>query len=226
MIVEHAFWMKKEGYKPSTIERRAKILKVISRQADRKDAEAVKTAIAEMDWSEGTKELACDAYVLLARSLGFTFEKPRYERIEKLPFIPLESEIDALISGTGPKTSAVLQLLKETGARIGEAWTLKWTDIDFERGIVTLAPEKGSHPRQFKISLRTCSAVNMLPKRNTRIFATCDVEKLLFRPGEGPDLFKVVTSVAGNELHARIIQIQCSRKDWPRRSCSFFRSRQ
>jgi len=89
----------------------------------------------------------------------------------------LESEIDALISGTGPKTSAVLQLLKETGARIGEAWTLKWTDIDFERGIVTLTPEKGSHPRQFKISLRTCSAVNMLPKKILRIFATCDVEK-------------------------------------------------
>ena len=89
----------------------------------------------------------------------------------------MESEIDALISGTGPKTSAVLQLLKETGARIGEAWTLKWTDIDFERGIVTLTPEKGSHPRQFKISLRTCSAVNMLPKKILRILATCDVEK-------------------------------------------------
>jgi len=177
LVIEHAFWMKKEGYKPSTIERRAKILKVISRKAELKDAEAVKKAICEMEWSEGTKELACDAYALLARSLGFAFQKPRYERVEKLPFIPLESEIDALISGTGPKTSAVLQLLKETGARIGEAWTLKWTDIDFERGIVTLTPEKGSHPRQFKINPRTCSAVNMLPKKITRIFATCSIEK-------------------------------------------------
>src|SRR2546426_5160495 len=40
LIIDHAFWMKKEGYKPSTIERRAKILKVISRKADLKDAEA------------------------------------------------------------------------------------------------------------------------------------------------------------------------------------------
>jgi hypothetical protein len=63
--------MKKEGYKPSTIERRAKILKIISRHADLRDSEAVKKAIAEMEWSEGTKELACDAYALLARSLGF-----------------------------------------------------------------------------------------------------------------------------------------------------------
>jgi len=72
--------MKKEGYKPSTIQRRAKILKVISRRADLKDAEAVKEAIAGMDWSEGTKELACDAYALLARSLGFKFESRRGEK--------------------------------------------------------------------------------------------------------------------------------------------------
>ena len=77
--------MKKEGYKSSTIERRAKILKVICRKADLKDAEAVKKAISEMDWSEGTEELGCDAYALLARSLGFAFQKPRYERIEKIP---------------------------------------------------------------------------------------------------------------------------------------------
>src|SRR5213080_5615300 len=85
--------MKKEEYKPSTIERRAKILKVISRKADLKDAEAVKKAICEMEWSEGTKELACDAYALLARSLGFTFEKPRYERVPRLNRIwgPTES---------------------------------------------------------------------------------------------------------------------------------------
>ena len=71
LVIEHAFWMKKGGYKPSTIERRAKILKVISRQADLKDGEAVKRAIAEMNWLEGTKELVCGACALLARSLGF-----------------------------------------------------------------------------------------------------------------------------------------------------------
>ena len=42
---------------------------------------------------------------------------------------------------------------------------------------MTLTPDKRSRPRQFEISLRTCSAVNMLPKKNTRIFATCGIEK-------------------------------------------------
>src|SRR6266705_4669185 len=168
--------MKKEGYKSSTIERRAKILKVICRKADLKDAEAVKKAISEMDWSEGTEELGCDAYALLARSLGFAFQKPRYERIEKIPCIPLETEIDALISGTGPKTSAVLQLLKETGARIGEAWTLKWSDIDLERGIVTITPEKGSYSRQLKISSKVCGMLSRLPRKSTRIFGWANLD--------------------------------------------------
>ena len=53
LITEHAFWIKKEGYKPSTIERRARILKVISRKADLKDVEAVKIPNASKYWFIG-----------------------------------------------------------------------------------------------------------------------------------------------------------------------------
>jgi hypothetical protein len=35
----------------------------------------------------------------------------------KFPFIPKEEEIDALIAGSGKKTSTFLQLLKETAMR-------------------------------------------------------------------------------------------------------------
>jgi len=177
IILQHGFWLKKEGYKESTIERRVRILKQLAKNADLKDSEAVKVAIFKMNWSEGTKELACDAYAILSKSLGFQFERPRYERIETLPFIPLETEIDALVSGTGPNTSAALQLLKETGARIGEAWSLKWTDIDLERGIVTFTPEKRSRPRQVKITPKLCSALAVLPRKTGRVFGTGNIEK-------------------------------------------------
>jgi integrase len=175
--VEYALWLKKEGYRESTILRYAKLVRTLSNHTDIYDAESVKTEIARQTWSEGTKELACDAYALLAKSKGFSFERPRYQRVEKLPFIPLETEIDALICGTGPKTSVTLQLLKETAARIGEAWNLKWTDIDFERSIVTLTPEKGSHPRQFKISSKLCSALSVLVKKNNKVLGSGNLEK-------------------------------------------------
>jgi len=42
-------------------------------------------------------------------------------KIRKIPFIPTETEIDHLIAGCGRKTATLLQLLKETGIRIGEA---------------------------------------------------------------------------------------------------------
>jgi integrase len=65
--------------------------------------------------------------------LGF---KPHYKKQDKLPFIPTEQEVDALIAGNRKKTACMLQLLKETGMRVGEAWNLRWKDIDYEKNSV------------------------------------------------------------------------------------------
>jgi integrase len=48
--------------------------------------------------------------------------------------------------------------------RAGEAWMLKWTDFSFENRTVNVTPEKGSDPRQLKISDRLIAMINMLPK--------------------------------------------------------------
>jgi integrase len=37
-------------------------------------------------------------------------------------------------------------LLKETGVRIGEAWKLKWTDLDEENGTIKTKAEKHGNP--------------------------------------------------------------------------------
>ena len=49
------------------------------------------------------------------RYRNIPFDKPHYKREDKLPFIPLETEVDQLISGSIGKVSVFLQLLKETG---------------------------------------------------------------------------------------------------------------
>jgi len=67
--------------------------------------------------------------------------------------------------------AAFLQLLKETGARVGEACALKWTDVDFERGIVTINdPEKSSEPRQINVSDKLLKMLRSLRKRDEKIF--------------------------------------------------------
>lgn len=172
-IVEYSFWLLKQGYAKSTIEGRTKLLKRLIRLgADLADVESVKEFIAKQNWSLGRKSNAVDAYSCFLRMINRTWEPPRYKRVRKLPFIPTENEVDQIIAGCGRKTATVLQLLKETGMRIGEAWRLKWNDVDFVSNTVRVTPEKGSNPRILKISNKLIAMLNTRQQKSkiTRVF--------------------------------------------------------
>jgi len=172
-IIEYSFWLLKQGYAESTIRGRAKLLKIMAKRgANLLDPESVKETIARQKWSAGRKVNAVDAYTCFLRMLELKWEPPRYRRIRKLPFIPTESEIDQLIAGCGKKTATLLQLLKETGMRIGEAWKLQWTDIDFVSNTIRVTPEKGSNPRIFKVSKKLLAMLSALQgkSKSNRIF--------------------------------------------------------
>jgi integrase len=144
--------MRKQGYRESTIRPCVRGLKAIAKRANLLNPESVKTCLASAPLSENRKEKLTDDLARFYRYKQIPFDRPRYRRIEKLPFIPLESEIDQLIAGLGRKTATFLQLLKETGMRLGEAWNLRWNDIDFAAAAITITPEKGSRPRRARIS--------------------------------------------------------------------------
>jgi integrase len=164
-IVEHTFWMKKEGYAENTISRRIRLLTTLAkRKADLFDPESVKSVIAEQKWSLKTKELAVEAYSCFLRSVGGTWKPPKYRAPRTLPFIPTEQEIDQLIAGCNRKTATFLQLIKETAIRFGEAWQIRWIDFDFQNKTVRITPEKGSEPRQLKISGKLIAMLSGLPK--------------------------------------------------------------
>jgi len=97
----------------------------------------------------------------------------------KIPFIPIEGELDALIAACGPKTSAFLQLLKETGMRCGEAIKLKWANVDLERRVVTLNdPEKAGKPRIWKISSKLAAMLSRLPREGDHVFGGASTHTL------------------------------------------------
>ena len=173
-ILEVAWWLKGEGFSERTIRNYAVFLRLLVKSgADLNDAQNVKAVIARQDtWSLGSKSMAVRAYSQFAAKNDITWQKPRYKPVQKLPFIPLESEIDALIAGCGPRTSTIIQLIKETGLRIGEVLRLKWIDLDTERNIITInEPEKLGNARQFKISNKLVARLNQLPKKRDNIFA-------------------------------------------------------
>jgi integrase len=170
-IIEYSFWLLKQGYAESTIEGRIKVLKRLQKLgANILDPETIKEILTKQTWSEGRKEFVVEAYSNFLIMTRGSWNPPRYRRIEKIPFIPTEQEIDQLIAGCGEKTASLLQALKETGMRIGEAWKLKWIDIDIINSTISITPEKGSHARMFKVSSKLLAMLAILPKKGDKVF--------------------------------------------------------
>lgn len=145
---------------------------------DINDPEQFKTALAEIKWSNSTKATTASSYTFYLKLLGKTWTPPRYIRQEKIYFIPTEQEIDQLISAAGRTIAPLLQLLKETGMRIGEAYKLQWKDIDLEHKTVSVNhPEKGSLPRILHISDRLKGMLNNIPKDTDAPFSRTSRKK-------------------------------------------------
>jgi len=172
-ILEYAWWLKKDGKSDSTIRGRTKILQILTKRgANLYDPEDIKGAIAKQLWSNGRKNNAVDAYSSFLKMVGGKWDPPLYQCIRKIPFIPKETEIDQLISGCTQRMATFLQMLKETGARCGEIWQIKWGDVDFESKVVNITAEKNSNPRVTHLSNKLLEMLSNLPKAyGDRIFS-------------------------------------------------------
>ena len=178
-IIEFTWWLKKEGYAEGTILTRGRLIKILAnRGANLYDPDSVKTVIANQKWSEGRKANAIKSYTNFLKMVGGTWTPPICRQVDKLPFIPTEAELDSLISYCTRKISCFLLILKETGMRCGEAWQLKWTDIDSEGQSMRVTPEKGSNPRQFKASTKLLTMLDRLPKTNIQIFGAWKLKNM------------------------------------------------
>jgi integrase len=173
LIISFMIKLHNEGIHDATIQNYAKMLRLLlERGADLLNPESVKEAIAKQNrWAESTKQLASIVYGKFAQLNGIAWKPPRYKTNRKIPFIPLESEVDSLICSCGKKLSALLRLLKESGIRIGEALRLEWKDIDAKNCTITLNnPEKHGVCRIFKVSSELIAMLNNIPKKSDRIF--------------------------------------------------------
>ena len=171
-ILEFAWHLKKNGFAESTIKRYIQSCNTLSSYgANILNPETVKEAIAKQKWQDGTKLNYVNFYDTFIKFLGLTWQKPKYKHSRKLPFIPLESEIDLLIHGTGKKISTALQIIKETGMRIGEVMRLRWIDIDTERNIIALNyAEKHGNNRMFRVSTQLIQRILLIPKKSEYVF--------------------------------------------------------
>jgi integrase len=171
-IVEFLWNLRQNGVKGNTLGSYSAVLRKLAKHTDL-TSEAVKEYLAKtQEWNEVTKAMTVIVYGSFLKFNNLTWQPPKYRPVDRAPYIPTEAEIDQLISGSGRVLATFLQFLKETGARSGEAARLKWKDIDPERKIATITPEKGSRARILPISLKLIDMLNYQPKKTEKIFAT------------------------------------------------------
>jgi integrase len=173
LVLEYAWKMKKRGQAETTIKDRIfRLNGLVKKGADLMNPDSVETVLATENWTPANKKFYVMAYLSFAKTFNIAWEPIKVSCAQKEIFIPLEKELNALISGSGKKTAAFLQMLKTTGARCGEARKLKWTDINVEANTISInAPEKGSRSRTIKVPVETIAMLNSLPKRGPYVFS-------------------------------------------------------
>jgi integrase len=157
--------MKKEGYRDSTIRGTVHTLKAVAHNANLLEPESVKAYLARAECSINRKEKITEDLDRFYKWKNVQWVKPRYNRVDVLPFVPNTQEVNGLIACLGPRMSVYCLLLKETGCRAGEGLSLRWQDIDTEHNHVTITPLKGSNARRMKVRSRLIGLLNGLPKK-------------------------------------------------------------
>ena len=171
-IVEFLWNLRQNGVQGNTLGSYSAVLRKLAKYTDL-TPESVKEYLAkDKEWNEATKAMTVIVYGSFLKFNNLSWQPPRYKPTDKVPFVPTEADIDQLISGSGRILATFLQFLKETGARSGEAARLKWSDVDFERRVATITPEKGSRARILPISRKLIDMLNNHPKQSDKIFAT------------------------------------------------------
>lgn len=202
-LVDFAWRMKKRGLAEETIKHRIYRLGVLIRKgADLQNPDSVETVLATEPWKPSNKRFFVMAYQSFTKTFNIPWTPIRIKYESKQPFIPLESEIDQLIASCGKRTSTFLQVLKDTGARCGEAKNLQWTDVDDPKKVIRINdPEKGSNSRTVHVTPKTLAMLNALPKRGIYVFS----------PQAGtdkPPKIRSITSVFSRQRNRLAVRIQ------------------
>ncbi len=134
------------------------------------EPESVRRFLSNCDWNEGGKQRIAEEVDRFYKYEGIKWDRPKYEKMDLLPHIPKEEDVNALVSGLSGPVGTFCLLPKETGCRPGEAWLSEWAHIDFDRNTIVIRTEKGSRSRELRISSSQIARLNLLPKDRKYVF--------------------------------------------------------
>ena len=193
--------LKKDGFADATIRCYGSDLRILAKNCELSNPESVKEWIANAKLTTTRKWSFVKEYGKYAAFCEIPFKKPKYKVEEKIPFIPTEKEVRAIIDATeNLREKTTFELLYEIGARIGEVHHLTSKDFDFERRIVIITAEKGGNNREVKISDKLCDLVRQtlekcgdmpFPGQNAAMLYLWKIRKRLAREQNNPRFHQI-----------------------------------
>lgn len=167
--------MKNNGYSEETIQTTSRRLRNLSKTVNLDHPEEVKTHIANMQCSNSFKDNLVSAYNHYAVFHKLNWNKPIYQRAYSIKKLPLEANIDLIISYTRTRNRVAFRLVKECGLRPVEVSNLTLKQIDLNTGLLYPETAKGGGARVLQLSNETLAMLKQLvsktnPLLNERIF--------------------------------------------------------
>lgn len=172
-IINFLWQCKKDNYSPDTI--RAydfSLRQLVKIGVDLYNPESfIETMAQQTKFSQTRKYSLRKAYRSFLTSNKIEAKLPTFRITRPLPYLPCEEFIDQLIACCGIQMAVFLMTLKQTGARPGEVWRLRWTDIDIAGKKIHISqPEKGCNSRIRPIDAKLLTMLLGLPRIQERIF--------------------------------------------------------
>jgi len=122
---------------------------MLSRSVGLDNPQQVRDYIVEhATWKNTFKEAVCDAYQHYVDVNGLVWNKPIFQRTQRLPNVPTKEQI-ALVKGeANPRDALIFSLLEEWGLRPIELYQTRVRDVNLERGTNNIETAKWGSPRK------------------------------------------------------------------------------
>jgi integrase len=168
--------LKKSGKADDTIKNINKCLYVLEKHTNLHDPEAIKAFVATYDRNNGYKRNLIMAYGHYVKTYNLTWTKPKYHENPKVPKIPLEGKIEAIIANSPLRLRTAISISKDIGLRPVELMRVTLKNLDLQNGAIYPETAKHGSPRVLKLTSKTLNLLNQyLASRNLnlndRIFA-------------------------------------------------------
>ena len=169
-VINTVLNLQKLGYSESTLKRIMVNLFRIANAVDLDSSDLVNEYISELQSAESFKHNLCYAYGHYVKFNGILWNKPKYQRISKLPIVPTEERINLIIANASRKYALILSIMRDTGIRPIEVSNLTLNDVDLDRDLISIRTAKGGNPRQLKLkSSTTAMFIEYVKKHNFKV---------------------------------------------------------